>query len=300
MTDFAGPMAPWPALAPFSREVRLPRHKLTLFTFQAGDPAAPPALLIHGLGDEADTWRHIIPPLAERYRVVALDLPGFGRSDKPDVAYTPDFMEQVLLEFLDVLGFDNVLLMGNSLGAMLAQALAPKIPERIRGLALLDGTMVAGSGRIGLSMRLFALPKVGEYLYTRLRRDPDGAYASLRPFYFDLDGLPQADRDFLYQRVNERVWSDGQRRAYFSVLRTTARWQRRIQAGLPKLLENVATPTLAVWGEADAIVPLQRGRALVEMQPNARLVTIARAGHLPQQERPDAVLEALEKGWPEA
>ncbi len=293
MSDFTGPMTPWPELAPYAQSVALPKTNQTLFTFQAGDPTAPPVLLIHGLGDEADTWRHLIPALAAQQRVVALDLPGFGRSDQPDIDYTPDFLQRTLLELMDVLGLDDVLLIGNSLGAMLAQSLAPKAPERIRGLALLDGTLVAQGSRTNLPMLLFAMPKLGEYLYTRLRKDPDAAYASLRPFYFDLDALPQADQDFLYMRVNQRVWSDGQRRAYFSVLRSVGPWRRKLQGGLPKLLEMVTTPTLAIWGEADQVMPVANGRALTELQASAQLITIARAGHLPQQERPDAVLDAL-------
>ncbi|MCS6863432.1 MAG: alpha/beta fold hydrolase, partial [Abditibacteriales bacterium] len=82
MSEFQRPMEPWPALAPYVRKVQL-RSGLTLFAFEAGAPDAPPLLLIHGLGDEADTWRHVFLPLAERYHVIAPDLPGFGRSDKP-------------------------------------------------------------------------------------------------------------------------------------------------------------------------------------------------------------------------
>jgi pimeloyl-ACP methyl ester carboxylesterase len=293
MREFASPMEPWPALASYGQYVTLPAGGLQLFTFQAGDADAPAALLIHGLGDEADTWRHLLPALATNQRVVALDLPGFGRSDQPDTNYTPDFLQRTLVELMDVLGLDDVLLVGSSLGAMLAQSLAPKLPDRIRGLALLDGTLVARGNRVSLPMLLFSLPKLGEYLYTRLRKDPDAAYATLRPFYFNLDGLPQADQDFLYRRVNQRVWSDGQRRAYFSMLRNMGPWRRKLQGGLPKLLEMIDTPTVAIWGEADQILPVASGQALAEMQASAQLITIARAGHLPQQERPDAVLEAL-------
>ncbi|MCB9137997.1 MAG: alpha/beta fold hydrolase [Caldilineaceae bacterium] len=297
MPDFTGPMQPWPALEPFARRVELPRQGLTLFTYEAGDPAAPPALLIHGLGDEADTWRGLIPRLAVTHRVIAPDLPGFGRSDQPKVAYTPAYHQQALSELMDVLALDKVRLLGNSLGGMLAHSLTLKQPQRVARLALLDGSLAAGGGRPSLGQLLFALPLAGEYLYNRLRKDPDAAYASLRPFYFDLDALPQADQAFLYQRVNERVWSGGQRRAYFSTLRSAAFWQRRMQKGLDTLLAAVATPTLAIWGEADQIVSPAGGQTVTQMQPNARLITIARAGHLPQQERPDAVMEALAHSW---
>ena len=64
---------------------------------------------------------------------------------------------------------------------------------------------------LNLNLLLFMIPGVGEWLYTRLRRDPQAAYDTLRPYYADLEGMAQADRDFLFQRVNERVWSDKQK-----------------------------------------------------------------------------------------
>ncbi len=86
-------------------------------------PDQPAALLLHGLGDEADTWRHLIEPLSQRWRVIAPDLPGFGRSDQPRRAYTLDFLRGCLFELLEVLAVPEVLLVGHSLGGMLAHGM---------------------------------------------------------------------------------------------------------------------------------------------------------------------------------
>ena len=104
MNNYRGPMQPWPALAPHARQVHLPRSDLSLYLYDAGPADATPLLLVHGLGDEADTWRHLIPPLSACYRILAPDLPGYGCSDKPHRPYTVPFFKEALVELLDELG----------------------------------------------------------------------------------------------------------------------------------------------------------------------------------------------------
>ena len=190
-------MSPWPELERYARAVRLPKNGLTLYTYDAGAGTATPMLLIHGLGDEADTWRHLITPLSADRRVVALDLPGFGRSDKPERPYTIPFFQNIVIELLDTLAIQRAILIGHSLGAVLAHSVALNYPERVERLILIDGSLVARSQKIDLAMMLFLIPGLGEWLYTRLRRDPQAAYQTLAPYYGRLDELPEADRTFL-------------------------------------------------------------------------------------------------------
>ncbi len=290
--NYRGPMQPYPGLEACAREITLARSGQRMFCYDAGPQAAPALLFVHGLGDEADSWRHLILTLAERQRVLALDLPGFGRS-APLPRYTLPTLEATLLDLLDTLEIPAVTLLGNSLGAMLCHALALTQPERVRGLVLMDGALAPQRQRPALGTLLFALPGMGEWLYTRLRKNPQAAYHSLRPFYAALDRLPQPDRDFLYQRVNERVWSDTQRRAYLHTLRAMPGWIAAMQRDLSWRLERLTIPTLVIFGAADAIVSVSSARALVEVQNSARLTLIPDAGHLPHQECPAAVLETL-------
>src|SRR5947209_13116044 len=141
---FRGPMQPWPALAPFGRRVAVTGGR-KLFVFEAGNPAAPALLLIHGLGDEADSWRHVFEPLAVRHHVIAVDLPGFGRSD-PVPSYQLPVLRDALLDLLDALSLPAATLVGNSLGAMLAQMVALQAPPRVAGLLLVDGTLTSRGG----------------------------------------------------------------------------------------------------------------------------------------------------------
>ncbi|MFM8320878.1 MAG: alpha/beta fold hydrolase [Chloroflexota bacterium] len=292
---FTSPMQPWPELAPYARVVSLPGAGRRIFTFQAGPPAPsgrPALILVHGLGDEADSWRSVLLPLSRSHQVVALDLPGFGRSDKPDIAYSLAYYGQVIKELVQTLQLPEVVLVGSSMGAVISQSLGLENPPWLKGLVLCDGSLSNEGQRLSLPLLMFLLPGLGEYLYNRLRKDPQAAYETLRPYYADLDALPEAERRFLYQRVNQRVWDDGQRRAYFSALRglsaATAR-ARHNQAALAGL----RTPTLLVWGEADYIFPLASGQATARLLPDARLVQAPGAGHLPHQERPQEFLQIL-------
>lgn len=179
MDDYKGAMQPYPGLEQYARSVDLPRNSLRLFYFAAGDPDQPAALLLHGLGDEADTWRHLIEPLSQRWRVIAPDLPGSGRSDRPKRAYTLDFLRGCLFELLEALSLPKVWLVGHSLGGMLAHSLLLEQPERVGGLVLLDGALVTRPERLSPGLLLFMIPLLGEALYTRLRKDPQAAYATL-------------------------------------------------------------------------------------------------------------------------
>ncbi len=293
MNIYQRPMLPWPGLDTYARSVRLATSRLTIHTYDTGEGAAPPVLLIHGLGDDADTWRYLIAPLSTQRRVIALDLPGFGRSDKPERAYTIPFFQDTFLDLLDTLSIPRATLIGHSLGALVAHAVALHCPERVERLILIGGSLAAGTQKLELSTLLFLLPMLGEWQYNNLRKDPAAAYRTLDAYYSRLDRLPEADRTFLLQRVNERVWSDGQRQAFLSTLRNLARWLPGQQRALASRLASLAVPTLVIWGEADHIQTVGNGHALVKMQPSARLVVVPEAGHNVQQENPQAVLDAI-------
>jgi pimeloyl-ACP methyl ester carboxylesterase len=287
-------MKPWPGLADFGRTIKLAESDLKLFYFDSGDQEKPALIMLHGLGDEADTWRHVFLPLSEPFRVLALDLPGFGRSDKPDQAYTPKFLMDTIFQFLDQLGIKRVVMMGNSLGGILSHALAIKYPERVFGLVLVDGALFQLSSIRDSFFSIMRLPILGEWLYTRLRKKPDAAYDSLRSVYQDLDSLPKNDRDFLHFRVNQRVWSDGQRRAYFSTLRNLTPWVRDSQSALPVQLSSLKTATLIIRGETDNLFPVENTIGIVSVQPNAASIVINNSKHLPHQENPAEFLEKVQ------
>ena len=290
---YQNPMNPWSGLEKYSKEFTLKNKDLTIFYFEAGQENSTSMILIHGLGDEADTWRYLIEPLATIFHVYAVDLPGFGRSDKPDLDYSPQFFLSTINEFLEAVSINKVIMVGSSLGAILSQGFALQYPEKVSGLILLGGALIQNDGKLDLSFKLMQIPLLGEWLYTRLRKDPQAAFDSLRNVYHDLDNLPKADREFLFQRVNERVWSDGQKQAYFSTLRNLTDWVKQSQKGLAERLERINMPTLVIHGEFDQLFSAEKAEIVAEVQSNAVLVQIQGAGHLPQQEVPSEVVNEL-------
>ncbi|MDF1513493.1 MAG: alpha/beta fold hydrolase [Anaerolineae bacterium] len=292
--QFREQMEVWPSLKPYAKNVVLEHSKVRLHAIDAGPPQAPGLLLVHGLGDESDTWRHIIPALAVHQRVIAPDLPGFGRSEAVQNYSIPGIIT-VLLDLIDTLHVSTATLLGSSLGGILCHTIAIQHPHRVRGLVLLDGHLAAKKQKLSLESLLLMLPGIGEWRYAHYQKNAQAAYESLRPFYADLDALPEADRKFLYRRVNKRVWSHKQRTAYLSVLRNTAIWMIAQQHRLNKALENLDTPTVVIYGGQDNIMHPDNACMLNEYQKNVQVMILPGVGHLPQQEAPDQLLSVLDQ-----
>lgn len=270
-------------LKPYQRRVTANGVGLHLYDSGAAPSQGPPFLLIHGLGDEADSWQKVFPLLAGRGRVVALDLPGFGRSDHPKRAYTLNFFADTVAALLEQLKIPQAVLVGNSMGAAVALRVATRRPDLAARLVLVDGPPVRS--KLGKVQMMFLIPGQGEKIYNSFRSSQDAAYESLRPYYGNLDALPPEDRQFLRERVWDRVWSDDQRRAYFSTFRWMA-LEGLLGRPSPARLGQLTTPTLIVWGEQDFVIPVEAGRTLAGWIPGAKLHIIPGCGHLPQQEKP--------------
>jgi len=288
------PMQAWPGLSKFGKKIPILDGDLDIFFYEIGKDHPHNLVMIHGLGDEADTWRHVLLPLAKRYHIIAVDLPGFGRSDLPESKITPVFLMGFLKSIWEATGLDRAILLGNSLGAILSHAFALKNPDLVEGLVLVGGALLQNETMGDISLFLMQIPLLGEWLYTRLRKDPQAAYDSLRNVYFKLDNLPESDRDFLFTRVNQRVWSDKQRKAYFSTLRNLSPWVRDCQANLPEQLSLLQIPTLVLRGEHDNLFLAKNGKGVERVQPKAVFSEVPDSGHLPHQENPEAFLKILE------
>ncbi len=287
-------MAPWPALASSGRSVPLGKRGGQIFLFDSGEPPVhgPLVCLIHGLGDEADTWRHLSPLLARRHRVIALDLPGFGRSS-PSGRVTLASCAETVLRLLRAVSTGPSILVGSSVGAVIAELAAFRDPSLTRALVFVDGGLPQVRGTVKAMLPMI-LPFSGERIYTSFRADHDAAYESLQPYYADLGALPEADRQFLRTRVIDRVESDTQRRAYFSLLRSLVLWDsvrpgyfRRVAAALRK-------PLLLAWGAEDRIIPRATVDMIAGLVPHAQKSLIPGSGHLPQQERPGELAVEIE------
>jgi pimeloyl-ACP methyl ester carboxylesterase len=285
-----------PSLAAWGKT--LPLKNGDIFYYDSGTPPGgtqkPAVLLLHGLGDEADSWRHLMPLLyAAGNRVIAPDLPGFGRSRAKGANIRGQAAAALALLEKAAAGKPAVLA-GNSMGAIIAEAAAFRRPDLAGALILIDGCfpMTGGPGT-GTTLLSAIFPFAGRRWYRSFRADHEGAWRSLYPFYGDLDAMSAEDREFLRERVVERVESRSQERGYFAALRSFAmagifsggRFSRRLAAFPGKIL--------LVWGEKDAVIPRETAQAVLALRNGTEIKIIQGAGHLPQQERPRETAEAI-------
>lgn len=137
-------------------------------------------LLLHGIGRSIEDWVDTLPAFAKRYRVYALDLVGFGLTDKPAADYSFAFFAEFVHDFLNTLGINRATIIGSSLGGGVALEFAARRPERVDGLVLVGS---AGFGRdVSVGLRLVTLPILGEWLTAP---DRTNARQTLRSLFHD-------------------------------------------------------------------------------------------------------------------
>jgi pimeloyl-ACP methyl ester carboxylesterase len=245
--------------------------------------AGTPLLLIHGLNSSTYTWKDVFEPLAKSYRVIAVDLKGFGFSGKPDGDYTRRAQAILVAHLLDYLKIEKVWLAGNSMGGEVALNFALQNPQRTAGLILIDSAGINSSN--SLVPAYARIPFVGPILAAlALTSDRLVRHALERSFY---DGAKVTD---------ERV------AAYYRPLKTRggqlAALRARSQWGLfpiAKDLNKISSPALIIWGAEDALIPIETGRRLNSLIKDSKLVIIEKCGHVPQEELPERVLDEMTK-----
>ena len=253
----------------------------------AGD--GPPHLLFHGLGASVVTWRDNIGPLSRAFRVYALDLPGHGDSEKPDIYYAVDALVRFVVQFVESQDMDRPAIVGNSVGGALALIVALHHPSLISGLVLVGS---AGLGReVSNYIRLATIPGLGELLESS---KVGGTRFMLNNVFHDRRLVSQDLLDEIY-RTREMP---GAKEAVLRILRNTVGLRGvRSEYVLVDRLRNLNVPLMMVWGAQDRIVPVSHAYRASETAPNVALRVFDECGHWPHMERADCfnslVLEFL-------
>lgn len=240
--------------------------------------SGPALVLIHGNNSSAYTWKDVFDSLAAEFRVVALDMKGFGFTSKPDGGdYRAEAQAALVVGLLDALHIERAVLVGSSLGGGVALAAAIDYPARVAGLVLVGSAAFTDTRGASLAPSYVNWPYVGAAV-TALALTSDRLVR---------DGLRQSFHD-QSKVTDERV------AAYYLPLTTRAGQraarlvrQQRHMARVEQLLGRVAQPALLVWGAEDRLIPLADGRRLQSALPDARLVVFEACGHLPQEEMPE-------------
>jgi 4,5:9,10-diseco-3-hydroxy-5,9,17-trioxoandrosta-1(10),2-diene-4-oate hydrolase len=247
--------------------------------WQAGNKGSA-VVLVHGLGGFVENWMHNVDALAKQHRVYAMDLVGFGRTDKPPVndMYT---LVQFISDFMDTLKIDKTTLVGNSLGGGLVLQFALQFPQKVEKLVLVDN---AGMGRdVIVDFRVCSLPWLGELLikpslkgteklWKQIVHDQNLVTPELVKMCYGLGSLPGATKTLL------------------SVLRSGINFggQRgKLTKTLIKDLGTIKAPTLVIWGRDDKIIPAAHAQVAVSKIAGAKLHIFDHCGHMPMFEYPD-------------
>lgn len=259
---------------------------------QSMEASKPAVVLVHGLGNNAHRdWRRVYPALTDRFRVVMLDLPGFGDSGALNAGYSFDGLAAALEELAQQLDLQRFDLVGHSLGAAVSLHYTDRYPARVRRLVLVDA---AGM----LQKQVFVRQLLEANRSTTL-----GGLDNV----MDLMG-PGAGDTWL-DLLEDRLDAGAQLLAIPAVRSAVLGMPVHADAALGLVehdftmaIRSVRAPTFLIWGEGDNVTPMRTGKLLAARMPNARLQVIEGAQHMPMVERPESfnrvLLDALQGDWP--
>ncbi len=254
-----------------------------------------PLLLIHGFGASIGHWRKNIPVLAQSgYQVFAIDLLGFGGSDKPPLNYTVDLWVEMIRDFWAEKIQTPTVFVGNSIGGLLCLMVLANHPEIAAGGILLNPA--GGLNHrpeeltpplrfvMGLFAKLVSSKQFGNWMFDRVRQKAR-IRSSLKQVYRNPDAITDELVDLLY----EPSCQPGAQRVFASIL-TAPPGPKPID-----LLPQIQAPMLVIWGEADPWTPIA-GSAIYQNRTRSHdveFVSIPDAGHCPHDERPELVNQHL-------
>ena len=252
---------------------------------EAGDPDAPALLLIHGFASSTLVWSKVFLRLASQgFRVIALDMLGFGYSAKPkNGEYTIAGQAKLLTRLLDRLGIQRATFIGSSYGGAVAATCALDYPDRVERLVMV-GAVSNNRPLTFKLMKVFSSPVVGDVV---------------SPLLIGSRRLLRRRMKRVYDRHS---WVLDERRVYArhlvlrpagaqrAIIRTVRGWDAE---RISRDAHLITQPTLLVWGENDLEIPLSDGERLHAEIPGSRLIVFLNCGHIPHEEYPEAFTELV-------
>lgn len=256
----------------------------------ASTSGKPTVVLVHGFASAIEAWAGVAPVLARTHRVIALDLKGFGWTDRPEGDYSPEAQAKLVLRLLELRGVARTAIVAHSWGSSVALAASMQAPERVTKIALYDAwvyeeqlpTFFHWARAEGVGEALFGL-------YYKQRTDERIALA-----FFD--------KRYVTEKLVESVEEAVDRPGTVAAALAAVRGQDYTQA--ERRYRTIDKPTLLMWGREDIVTPLRFGERLTRDLPNSKLVVYPRCGHFPMIEALAAsnrdLVQFLAEGRPEA
>jgi pimeloyl-ACP methyl ester carboxylesterase len=255
----------------------------------------PPVVLLHGYGDTADAWRRVVPPLARRRRVIAIDVPPFGRSGDPPDCFEDDLIgcyHEFFPALFEELGIKRASFVGHSLGGAMALTVA------LEQQAAVDRLVLVAPAGLGDSAPWWWHAITGRWVnWPALLRLPNpvgrpAVKAALRGF---LEERLVHDTRAMSEVIDHFVHLHGGPRELRRLIETG----RSLMAGYNgELLARSAAlqiPVLVLWGSEDRLTPAEHAHAFAKAVPHADVEVLERCGHYPQLELPTRVTRLLDE-----
>ncbi len=246
-------------------------------------------ILLHGFGASVFSWREVMEPLGELGTVVAFDRPAFGLTERPlsweegANPYAPEAQVNLVIGLMDALNIDEAVLVGNSAGGTVSVNAALAHPDRVEALVLIDAAIYQGGGAPSWIRPLLHVPQVDRLGPLLARQIAVRGDAFLESAWHDPSKITAEIRAGSRKPLRVDNWDH-------------ALWELTKASGPANLEEKIPsldTPSLVITGDDDRIVPAEQSVRLADELPQAELSVIPDCGHVPHEECPEPVLDAM-------
>jgi len=241
--------------------------------------------LVHGTSSSLHTWNAWTDSLKQNFRVIRMDLPGFGLTGpNPSDDYSMAGYDHFLHAFLDSLGVGKISLAGNSLGGNIAWSYALEYPDQVEKLILIDASGYPRTTELPFVFRLAKMPVLNKII--TLITPKFLVRKSLEEVYFDDSKIT----DSLVTRYFKMTLRRGNRQALVQRIQQSAK-----DSALYKRIPELKMPVLIMWGRQDQWLPLGEAYRFQDDIPRAQLIVFDKAGHVPMEEIPDRTVRVAEQ-----
>jgi len=249
------------------KSVQVGDHKIAYLEGGKGDTI----ILLHGFGDQKDSWVKFARPLTKNYHVIIPDLPGFGDSTQiATQSYEANVQLGRVAAFIDKIGVGKYHVVGNSMGGLFAGLLAAQYPDRVMSLALLDTYGIAGREKSEL------VKSIEKGVNPLIVEKPEDYDRMLNFMFVKAPAIPGPIKKYLAAKSLE---SKDFNKKVFDELKGDTLLEDRLAA--------IKAKTLVIWGDTDRVFPVSSARVIEQGIPGTKVIVLKDCGHLPMTERPE-------------